>query len=129
MKRSESSDPSIVTQVKASRPVRRGRAPSSPSAVGECWIDTFEGKTFQGTMHRFRGPADISVSASRGIGSLIVGPQAAIIAIGHCGGGSAGDGKMLLQLRPRQIIEDFKKIRGASDIEWLRILELPAGGR
>ena len=92
-----------------------------------CWIDIFDQDTFQGTMHRITGPKDIAVG-KKGytVASLIVGPSAAVIAIGNCNGGLIADGKMLLQFRPRQIIEDFKKIRGAKNVEWMRILELPS---
>jgi len=115
--------PTSSTRAKPKTNPKSKPAPPRPE-LGECWLDIFEGPTFQGAMQRTRGPCDLAIG-KRGVGSIIVGPNAAVIAIGHCNGGSAADGKMLLQFRPRQIVEDFKKIRGFADIEWLRILELP----
>jgi hypothetical protein len=104
---------------------REARPPASPLG-NQCWIDVFDQTTFQGDMHRLAGPADIAVGKKGyDVASLIIGPAAAVIAIGNCGGGSVADGKMLFQFRPRQIVDDFKKIKGAKQIEWLRILELP----
>ena len=104
------------------------KQPLVRSGNSQCWMDTFDGARFQGKMRRFRGPTDVALPRNgTGLGSLIIGPSAAVIAIGNCHGGQASEGMMLLQFRPRMVIDDFKKIRGSSDIEWLRILELPGG--